>query len=155
MDPIVRDDRRASNDSRERMRVEPDKVATVVQKPGFGQKWREARPTKMVTFWIALAAIALALIVGFNWGGWVSGGTAQKMANTAASSAVVARLAPICVAQFNQDPQKDQKLSEFKAITSSYDRATYLRKQTWAVMPGEKTPNNDVADACAKLLMGS
>ena len=40
-------------------------------------------------------AIALA-IVGFSYGGWVTGGTAQQMAQQRSDAAVVAALAPIC-----------------------------------------------------------
>ena len=73
---------------------------------------------------MAIGAIVLA-IIGFVWGGWVSGGTAQKMAEEMAEDAVVDRLAQICVAQFNLDPAKDQKLKELKE-TTSYQRGDYL-----------------------------
>ena len=53
------------------------------------------------------------------------------------------------------DPQQASKLAELKAITSSWERPDYVKKQGWATMPGEKTPDNDVAAACTKLLMGS
>ena len=39
-------------------------------------------------------AVALA-IIGFNWGGWVLGATAEQRAENAANEAVVAALAPI------------------------------------------------------------
>src|SRR5918999_6372849 len=42
----------------------------------------------------ASGAIALA-IVGFNWGGWVTGGTAEKLAGARAESATLASLVPI------------------------------------------------------------
>jgi hypothetical protein len=111
------------------------------------QKWDEARATKKVVFWFAVAAITLTMIVGFSWGGWMTGGTAQKMTN----DAVGQRLALICVGQFNRDPQKDQKLTELKD-TSSYKRDDYVKEQGWATMPGEANPDRNVADGCAKLL---
>ena len=40
-------------------------------------------------------AVALALI-GFTWGGWVTGAKARGMAKTNSEAAVVAALAPIC-----------------------------------------------------------
>ena len=52
----------------------------------------------------AIGAVALA-IVGFTWGGWVTGGTAEKMASDQAKFEVIAALAPICVEQSKQDPQ--------------------------------------------------
>jgi hypothetical protein len=117
------------------------------QRVSLGQRWDQARATKKVVFWFSLAAIILTMIVGFNWGGWVTGGTAKAMAQ----DAVIQRLTPICVGQFNQDPEKAQKLSELKK-TSFYERDDYVKAQGWATMPGEAKPDSKVADACAKLL---
>ncbi len=94
------------------------------------------------------------MIVGFGWGGWVTGGTAQKMAETLADEAVVKRLAPICVVQFNRDPGKGPKLVALKG-TDSWQRDGYIEKQGWAVMPGEEKSDRNVAEACAKLLLPS
>jgi hypothetical protein len=118
------------------------------KKVSLGRRWAEARATKRVVFGFAVAAVVLTLIVGFNWGGWVTGGTAQAMAN----DAVVQRLATVCVAQFDQDPGNQQKLTELKA-KSSYMRDDYVIEQGWATLPGVEKPDSKVADACAKLLM--
>ena len=96
-------------------------------------------------------AIVLA-IIGFTWGGWVTGGTAQKMAEEMAEEAVVSRLVPICVEQFRQDSEKVQKLKEMKA-KDSWKRGDYVEKQGWATMPGEKKPDSEVAGKCAEKLM--
>jgi hypothetical protein len=69
-----------------------------------------------------------------------------------AEDAVVQRLGPICVGQFNQDPEKAQKLEALKKM-SSYQRDDYVKEQGWATMPGEEQPNSKVADECAKLLI--
>jgi hypothetical protein len=118
------------------------------KKVSLGQRWDQARATKKVVFWVSVAVIILTMIVGFNWGGWVTGGTAQKMAQ----DAVVQRLSSICVGQFNQDPGKEQKLQELKD-TSSYQRDDYVIKQGWATMFGEAKPDSKVADMCAKLIV--
>ena len=123
-----------------------------MKKASFGQWWSAARPTKTIVFWSWVASIILTMIVGFAWGGWVTGGTAQKMAEVMAQDAVVQRLAPICVTRFNQDPGKDQKLIELKG-TKSYQRGAYVKTQGWATIPGEAEPNGKVATECAKLLM--
>jgi hypothetical protein len=94
------------------------------------------------------------MIVGFSWGGWVTGGSAQKMGAAMAQDAVVQRLAPICVLQYNQDLGKLQKLRELKAQKTN-QRDDYIKEQGWATMPGEEKPDNRVADACAKLLVPS
>jgi len=75
------------------------------------------------------------------------------MADRAAVDAVVERLAPICVAQFNQDPLNAQNLVELKAFTTSTQRAIYVKDQGWATMPGEAAPDNRVATECARQLM--
>ena len=62
------------------------------------------------------------------------------------------RLAPICVAQFNQDPLNVQKLAELKVLTTSTRRANYVKDQGWATMPGEEAPDNRVATECAQRL---
>ncbi len=117
-------------------------------KPSYVERWDKARATKKVVFWAVIGAIILTVIVGFRWGGWVTGGTAQKMM----TDAVTQRLSSICVGQFNQDSQKDQKFTELKSA-SSYQRADYVNKQGWATMPGEAKPDSKVADACARLII--
>ena len=110
--------------------------------------WEKIKPT----LWGAGGgAIALA-IIGFAWGGWVTGGSAQEMAEELAQEAVVARLAPICVEQFNQELEKDQKLKKLKE-TRSWERDDYVEKQGWATMPGEKEADSKVAEKCAELLV--
>ena len=91
-------------------------------------------------------------ILGFTAFGWVTGGTAQTTAEEMADTAVLDRLTPICVAQFNQDPEKDKKLEELKA-KSSWDRDQYVRKQGWATMPFEKEPDREVAEKCAEQIL--
>ena len=111
------------------------------------RRWNEARPKKTVVFWISVAVSILTMAVGFNWGGWVTNSNAQIMAE----DAVVERLALICVDQFEQDPEKAQKLIEF-IETRKYQQDDYVRDQGWATMFGDDEPDKNVADACAKLI---
>lgn len=117
-----------------------------------GQRWSGARPTKTVAFWCCVASMVLTMIVGFGWGGWVTGGTARETAEALARDAVVQRLAPICVVQSGRDPGKGQKLVALKGETT-WQRGEYVGKQGWATMPGEQEPDRKVAEACATLLM--
>ena len=135
-----------AEDGERRKKVEQEK------KVSYRQRWDKARATKKVVFWAVLGAIVLTMIIGFNWGGLVTGGTAQKMGVAMAQDAVVQRLAPICVLQFKQDPEKAQKFIEFNE-TRNYQRDDYVKGQGWATMPGEDQPDSKVADACAKLLV--
>ena len=116
------------------------------------QRWSQARPTKTAVFWLSLGVIVATLIVGFTWGGWVTGGTARTMASVSGEDAVVKRLAPVCVVQFNQDAGKVQKLKGLKE-TGTWEQADYVKKQGWATMPGEREADGKVAGECARLLL--
>jgi len=48
---------------------------------------------------IALGVIA-TLVIGFSWGGWVTGATAKNMASAAETSGQMSILVPLCVGQF-------------------------------------------------------
>ena len=102
--------------------------------------------------WGAICGAILTMIIGFAWGGCVTGGTAQSRAEKMAADAVVARLVPMCVAQFNQDKEKDKKLKELKE-KSRWERDTYVKEQGWATMPFEKEPDLSVAEKCAEQIM--
>jgi hypothetical protein len=98
----------------------------------------------------AVGAVALA-VVGFTWGGWVTGGTAKEMAADQAKLEVIAALVPICIQQSSQDPQVVETLAHLKDA-SSYQRSDMLMKAGWATMPGSSEPNRNVAKACIKVL---
>jgi hypothetical protein len=116
------------------------------------QRWSAARPTKTGVFWMAVAAAVVTMIVGFGWGGWVTGSTAGTMAKASAEEAVTKRLAPMCVIRARQDPKKDERFKEL-TDTSAWQRGDYVKKQGWATMPGEQEPDGRIADECAKLLV--
>lgn len=105
--------------------------------------------------WGAGAGAAALAIVGFAWGGWVMGSTAEQLAAARADQAVVASLTPICVAQFRKDPKAKASLAAMNQI-DSWQRAEYVSKGGWATMPGSsEDPNRGVASACAAVLVGA
>ncbi|MEY9106519.1 pimeloyl-ACP methyl ester carboxylesterase [Bradyrhizobium yuanmingense] len=113
---------------------------------------RETKAAVRPALWGALAgAIALA-IVGFSWGGWVTGGTAETLAKNSAATAVVAALTPICVEKFRQAADASANLVEMKKATYSWDQSKFVEKGGWATMPGSTEPNSAVARACAESL---
>jgi len=101
--------------------------------------------------WGAVGGAIATMIIGFAWGGWVLGSTSLDMGKEMAQNAVVERLAPICVEQFNQDPQKDKKFKEFKEI-DYWKQDQYVKDQGWATMPFEKEPDSGIADRCSALI---
>ena len=98
----------------------------------------------------AAGAIVLA-IVGFSWGGWVTGGTAAKNSAATSHDAVVAALAPICVERFRAQPDAVIK-ADALVKSSSWERGNMVEKSGFATMPGSKTVDSDVARACAEIL---
>lgn len=104
--------------------------------------------------WGAIGGAIITMIIGFAWGGWVLGSSSLDMGEEMAQNAVIERLTPICVAQYNQDPERDQKLKKLKEL-DSWKREKYVRNQGWATMPFEKEPDSRVADRCAVLIMES
>ena len=103
---------------------------------------------KIKNYLVGAALGAFVLFgVGFGMSGWVLDGTSQERAKTA----VVERLAPICVAQFKQDPAKDQKIKALQKLEYS-KRDKFLENQGWATMPGEKSPDSAVAKLCGELI---
>ena len=102
---------------------------------------------------LGVGAIVL-LIVIFSAGWVVTSGSAKAEARQMAAQAVLDRLAPIAVAQFMQDPNKEELLKEMKKLDSwgENNRSNYVQKQGWATMPGEKEPDGQVADEVARRL---
>ncbi len=94
------------------------------------------------------SAIALA-VVGFNWCGWVTGGTARAMAADQSKTEVVAALSLICVDQSKRDPQLAERVAAIKAA-SSWERGGIVMKNGWATMPGTTEANSQVARDCAE-----
>jgi len=113
---------------------------------------RETKAAVRPALWGAVAgAIGLA-IVGFSWGGWVTGGTAETLARNSAATAVVAALTPICVEKFQQAADASANLVEMKKATYASDQSKFVEKGGWATMPGSTEPNSAVAKACAESL---
>src|SRR5688572_593551 len=96
----------------------------------------------------ACGAIALA-VVGFSWGGWVTGGTARTMAADQSKTDMVAALSLICVDQSKRDPQLAERVAAIKTA-SSWTRGDLVVKNGWATMPGATEANSQVAKDCAE-----
>ncbi|TAJ40006.1 MAG: hypothetical protein EPO67_00495 [Reyranella sp.] len=101
--------------------------------------------------WSAAGGAAVCMIIGFSWGGWVTGGTARKDTASAAQSAVVAALAPICADRFRAQSDSAVKIAELTKA-STWDRGNVVAKSGYATMPGKKDADSDVARACGEIL---
>jgi alpha/beta superfamily hydrolase len=103
--------------------------------------------------WGAVCGSILTMIVGFSYGGWVTGGTANRLAIQQADAAVTAALVPVCVAHSKADAAAPTRLAELRAMTSSYEQQQFVTKVGWATLPGDENPNASVAEACASALL--
>jgi hypothetical protein len=99
----------------------------------------------------AAAGAVVTMIVGFNWGGWVTGGTARELVQKSTSSAVISALSPICVDKFQHSAEVTTNMAELKKV-SSYQQGSFIEKGGWATMPGGDGANSAVARACAEML---
>ena len=92
----------------------------------------------------------LTVAIGFNWTGygfgWVTGGTAYKLAENRAEKAVIAVLAPICVEKFNAQPDAVAKKVALSKV-DSWRRSDELPKE-WITLPGGSYRSSDLADIC-------
>lgn len=97
---------------------------------------------------IVIGAIGMVIFIFATELG-ITQGNAKEMVD----QAVVNKVASICVAQFQQDPQWKQKLTELAKI-DEWQRDTYVVKQGWATAPGEEKPGtySDLADEVARRL---
>jgi len=93
--------------------------------------WEQIKPV----LWGAVGGAIVIAIVGFNWGGWVTGGAAVAMAKETAATAVAERLGTICVAQFNRDTTKSQKLFEMKD-KNTWGKGRYIGALSLGSWPG-------------------
>ncbi len=106
---------------------------------------------KTFAWGMAVGSIVL-LIVVFSTGWVVTSGSAKATAKEIATTAIVDRLAPIAIAQFMQDPDKEARLKELKTL-ETWKRSDFVKAQGWAVMPGEKETDYNVAVECARQLV--
>jgi hypothetical protein len=98
--------------------------------------------------WGAIGGAIAAIIIGFAWGGWVTGGTAGRMEAASAETAVVLALTPLCVTKAEQQPEKLVPLKE----ESSYQRDNFVIEAGWVDNVSEEY-RTEVATACASTLV--
>jgi hypothetical protein len=104
--------------------------------------------------WGIIGGAVLAAIIGFTWGGWVTGGRAEADATQRSSAAVVAALAPVCVEKFQRATEVTANLIELRK-TDTWSQGAFVEKGGWATTTGKATPDQvtAVARACALLLV--
>ena len=98
--------------------------------------------------WGAIAGAIAAMVIGFVWGGWVTGGTSTANAGAAANAAVVQAFVPLCVAKAEMQPDQLPLLKK----ESAYSRSDFVVKAGWVSNVTDKY-RRDVATACASAIV--
>ena len=93
------------------------------------------------------------MVIGFSWGGWMTGATANRLAAERADTAVVVALTPVCVENFLQNSDAKANLAVLRKISSTWERGDYLQKGGWATRPGTISSDYHLARACAEKLV--
>jgi hypothetical protein len=99
----------------------------------------------------ALAGAVFVGVVGFTWGGWVIGGTANDRAMAMSRTDVVASRVPVCLGMARADPERADTLATIRAASTD-QRRDALMAAGWATMPGTDAPDRDIAQACLAAL---
>lgn len=98
------------------------------------QRFQQYRASKAVLFWACTGSVAVATIVGFSWGGWVTGGTAREMAEDSAAQARQELSAIVCVDRFLAAPDAGVQLTALKEVSTSYAQSKFVEEGGWAII---------------------
>lgn len=121
-------------------------------KQSLSRRWEDYQPSKNMLVWACIAVVIATIVVGFSWGGWVTGGSSRTMAAAAGDTARGELASAICVERFNAAPDAAARLAEFKAIPDSYKKRQFVEAGGWATMPGQTTPDRRGAEGCVVTL---
>jgi hypothetical protein len=115
-------------------------------------RWEDYRASKTFVFWTCIVSIIATIVVGFGWGGWVRGATAQDLATKAADTARAEMASAICVVRLGGDASASAKLALLSG-NDSWKRSGFVEEGGWATPPGMAKPISGAASLCAEQLM--
>ena len=118
----------------------------------LSQRWDDYQPSKATLLWACVAAVVATMVLGFGWGGWVTGGTSRTAAATAGDVARGELASAICVDRFKAGPDASARLVEFKALTESYKQRQFIEAGGWATMPGQSAADRLGVQGCTTAL---
>jgi hypothetical protein len=124
----------------------------MMAKQSLSERWEDYQASKTVVFWACAVCVVATLFIGFTWGGWVTGSTAERMATQSATDARADLAAAVCVSRFEAGSDAAANLATLKA-SDSWNRGEYLEKGGWATLAGMKEPVDGAANLCAQRLM--
>jgi pimeloyl-ACP methyl ester carboxylesterase len=98
--------------------------------------------------WGAVGGAVATIVIGFSWGGWITGGAAANMQKAVAQTAVVQAFTPLCVVKAEQQPEQISLMQEL----SRYQRDDFVIEAGWIDNVNEQY-RSGVADACAESII--
>ncbi|MEX0582470.1 MAG: hypothetical protein WD185_02260 [Sneathiella sp.] len=110
------------------------------------------RPSPVRLIQGMVVGVVATMVVGFGFAGWDTSGTVDEKVETAAMAAKVSALAPICADRFGEAARADNALVVALGEISSWQRDSHLEEGGWVTFVGGAEPDNDVAEACVKLI---
>ncbi len=117
----------------------------------MSSKWSEFQPSKTLWLWSCAGCAVATMIVGFTVGGWVSGGTASKMANEARDQGRMQLAADVCVARFKGSDSFAMELANLKK-EDSWKQDDFVAAGGWVTLAGMDVPVAGSAKLCAEML---
>jgi hypothetical protein len=99
------------------------------------QRFQQYQASKTVLFWACAGSVIAATVVGFSWGGWTTGGSAQEMADKAAAQARQELAAVVCVDRFMAAPDAGVQLTALQEMTSPRAQGQFVQDGGWAIVP--------------------
>ena len=112
------------------------------QNQTLSQRFQQYRASKAVLFWACAGSVVVATIVGFSWGGWVTGGSAQEMAEDSAAQARQELAAVVCVDRFMAAPDAGVQLTALQEIERPYEQSKFVADGGWAIIVPASSPTD-------------
>lgn len=118
------------------------------------QGLKDYQPTKTALAWTAAGASALTIVIGFTLGGWVTGGSAERMAQEARNAGQAELAAAVCAENFRMMPTAQAKQAELAALTTTTRQRQFVLDQPWGRVPGaEGAIGRSAAEMCARMIV--
>ena len=112
------------------------------QRRTLSQRFQQYRPSKTALFWACAGSVVVATIAGFSWGGWVTGGSAQDMAEDLAAQARQELAAVVCVDRFMAAPDAGVQLTALHEIERPYEQSKFVADGGWAIIVPASSPTD-------------
>jgi hypothetical protein len=112
------------------------------QNQNLSRRFKEYQASKTVLFWACAGSVIAATIVGFSWGGWTTGGSAQEMAENSAAQARQELAAVVCVDRFMAAPDVGVQLTALKELERSYQQGKFVADGGWAIIVPARSPTD-------------